>query len=336
MTVASDNDNDKPDVADQKGANQKGPKPAEARSLSAQPHDARCGFVAVIGAPNAGKSTLVNTIVGTKVTIVSHKVQTTRMPIRGIAMIGNAQLVFIDTPGIFKPRRRLDRAMVKSAWGGAGDADVVVFLYDAMRDIGDDTRETLNRLKDHAKPQRILALNKVDKVNKEKLFALATAFNDILPFDKTFMISALNGSGTKDLSEHLAAHVPLGPWHYNPDDVTDLPMRTLAAEITREKLFNRLHEELPYAATVETTSWKDLGKKGVRIEQTIFVERESQRAIVLGDGGLTIKQISMGARKELAEIIERDVHLFVFVKVKEGWGNDPERYRELGLEFPTD
>jgi GTPase len=251
-------------------------------------------------------------------------------------MVGKSQLVFIDTPGIFKPRRRLDRAMVKSAWGGAGDADVVVLLFDAVRDIGEDTREMLKRLANHPKPQRILALNKVDKVKKDKLFALATAFNEALPFDETFMISALNGSGTKDLSEFLGAHVPLGPWHYNPDDVTDLPMRTLAAEITREKLFNRLHEELPYAATVETTSWQDLGKKGVRIEQTIFVERESQRAIVLGDGGMTIKTLSMGARKEMAEIVEREVHLFLHVKVKEGWGNDPERYRELGLEFPTD
>jgi GTPase len=300
------------------------------------PEQQKCGFVAVIGAPNAGKSTLVNQIVGTKVTIVSHKVQTTRMPIRGIAMVGPAQLVFIDTPGIFKPKRRLDRAMVKSAWGGAGDADAVVFLFDAQRDIDDETREMITRLAGHAKPLRLLALNKVDAVEKEKLLALATAFNALLPFDKTFMISALKGSGTKDLASHLAAHVPFGPWHYDPNDVTDLPMRILAAEITREKLFNRLHQELPYATTVETTSWQDMGAKGVRIEQTVFVEREGQRAILLGDKGTTIKQISMGARLELAAIVERDVHLFLHVKVKDGWGNDPARYREIGLEFPDD
>ncbi len=313
----------------------KKPVAIEATPAAAMPANPRCGFIAVIGAPNAGKSTLVNTIVGTKVTIVSHKVQTTRMQVRGIAVEGDAQLVFIDTPGIFTPRRRLDRAMVKAAWGGAQDADVVVLLFDAQRDIQADTEAIVARIS-QSKARRVLALNKVDAVPKEKLLALATAFNERSAFDQTFMISALKGSGIADLTTYLAANVPFGPWHYNPDDVTDLPLRRLASEITREKLFNRLHEELPYAATVETTAWKDMGKKGIRIEQTIFVERDSQRSIVLGENGRTIKMISMGARKELAGIVERDIHLFLHVKVKDGWEHDPERYREMGLEFPTD
>ena len=308
------------------------PGPAVARPM---PPDARCGFVAIIGAPNAGKSTLVNRLVGTKVTIVSHKVQTTRMPIRGITMVDDAQLIFIDTPGIFKPRRRLDRAMVQAAWNGASDADVVVFLFDAQRDLDDTALAMLERLKDrHGK--RVLALNKIDSVRKERLLDLAAQFNERLAFDASFMISSLKGHGVDALKAHLAANVPEGPWHYPADDVTDLPLRMLAAELTREKLFNRLHQELPYAATVETTSWKDLGKKGVRVEQTIFVERDSQRSIVLGEGGRAIKQISTESRKELADIVERDVHLFLHVKVKEGWENDPERYREMGLGFPTE
>jgi GTPase len=302
----------------------------------ALPAHPRCGFIAVIGAPNAGKSTLVNTFVGTKVTIVSHKVQTTRMAIRGIAIAGDAQLVFIDTPGIFKPRRRLDRAMVKAAWGGAGDADVIVFLFDAHKELGTETREILNRMSGQSRAKRVLALNKVDQVKKVKLFGLASAFNEVLRFDETFMISALSGSGVDKLKAYLAANVPAGDWHYPPDDISDLPERSLAAEITREKLFNRLHEELPYATTVETTAWTDLGKKGLRIEQTIFVGREGQRGIVLGDGGTTIKQISVAARKELCVLLERDVHLFLHVKVMEGWENDPARYREMGLEFPKE
>ena len=300
-----------------------------------QPANPRCGFVAIIGATNAGKSTLVNTLVGTKVTIVSHKVQTTRMPIRGIAMVGNSQLVFIDTPGIFKPRRRLDRAMVQAAWGGARDADVVVFLFDAQKNVDADVKAMVARLGE-VKANRVLALNKVDSIKKERLFTLATEFNDALAFDKTFMISALDGRGVDDLKAYLGAHVPAGDWHYPPDDVSDLPMRLLAAEITREKVFDRLHQELPYAATVETTSWKDLGKKGVRIEQTIFVTRESQRAIVLGDGGRTIKQLSMSARTDLTAIVEREVHLFLHVKVQDNWADDPQRYRDLGLEYPSD
>lgn len=298
-------------------------------------HEQRCGFIAVIGAPNAGKSTFVNAIVGTKVTIVSHKVQTTRMPIRGIAMVGKSQLIFIDTPGIFKPRRRLDRAMVKSAWSGANDADVVVVMIDAQKDIDAATRDLMGKL-ETTKGRKILALNKIDRVKKEKLLALAQALNELHAFEHTFMISAETGSGIKDIKRHLGELVPQGPWHYPADDVTDLPMRMLAAEITREKLFNRLHQELPYAATVETTKWSDLGPKGVRIEQIILVERDSQRVIVLGEGGRAIKQISMESRRELSKILEKDVHLFLFVKVREGWEDDPERYREQGLAFPKD
>ena len=297
--------------------------------------DTRCGFVAVIGAPNAGKSTLVNALVGAKVTIVSHKVQTTRVPVRGIAMAGTSQLVFIDTPGIFAPRRRLDRAMVDAAITAAGDGDVVVLLVDAQKGITDDVDRILTQLGSVERP-RILALNKIDRIRKDQLLALAAGINARLPFSATFMISALNGSGIDDLKTYLAGHVPPGPWHFPSDDLSDVPERTLAAEITREKLYERLHQELPYAATVETTAWQDRKDGSARIEQTIFVERESQRSIVLGDGGRTIKEISMGARKELARLLERPVHLFLHVKVQEGWGNDPERFRNMGLEFPKE
>ena len=297
--------------------------------------DTRCGFVAVIGAPNAGKSTLVNALVGAKVTIVSHKVQTTRVPVRGIAMAGTSQLVFIDTPGIFAPRRRLDRAMVDAAITAAGDGDVVVLLVDAQKGITDDVDRILTQLGSVERP-RILALNKIDRIRKDQLLALAAGINARLPFSATFMISALNGSGIDDLKTYLAGHVPPGPWHFPSDDLSYVPERTLAAEITREKLYERLHQELPYAATVETTAWQDRKDGSARIEQTIFVERESQRSIVLGDGGRTIKEISMGARKELARLLERPVHLFLHVKVQEGWGNDPERFRNMGLEFPKE
>ena len=289
----------------------------------------------MIGAPNAGKSTLVNTLVGTKVTIVSHKVQTTRVPIRGIVMVGRSQLVFIDTPGIFRPRRRLDRAMVGAAWNGASDADAAVLLFDMQAPVDAEIRELAERL-GTIKGRRILVLNKIDLVEKERLLATAEKLNSYLQFDATFMISALKGHGIDALKTYLASVVPEGPWHYDEDDVTDAPLRRLAAEITREKIYNRLHEELPYAATVETTSWQDQGKKGVRIEQTIFVERESQRSIVLGKDGRAIKKISMESRAELTDIVGRPVHLFVFVKVKDGWENDPERYREMGLDFPKE
>jgi GTP-binding protein Era len=296
--------------------------------------ETRCGFIAIIGAPNAGKSTLVNALVGSKVSIVSRKVQTTRMPIRGIAIEGTSQLVLIDTPGIFAPRRRLDRAMVEAAWGGAGDADIVVVLIDAAKGLEEDAERILGKLQGSKAPL-ILALNKIDRVKKEHLLELARQLNERAPFTRTFMIAALTGYGVGDLKSYLAGAVAPGPWHYPEDEISDIPMRLLAAEITREKLYDRLHDELPYAATVETTDWKEQ-KGAVRIEQTIYVERDSQKAIVLGHGGQMIKQLSMESRAELAEILEKPVHLFLFVKVREGWSNDPERYRELGLTFPKD
>ncbi|MFM9847764.1 MAG: GTPase Era [Hyphomicrobiaceae bacterium] len=296
--------------------------------------DQRCGFIAVVGAPNAGKSTLVNALVGAKVTIVSRKAQTTRVPIRGITIEGASQLIFIDTPGIFAPRRRLDRAMVEAAWARATDADVIALVVDAAKGAEDeDTARILAKLGD-VRAQRLLLLNKVDRVKKESLLGVAAALNAKLPFAATFMISALKGSGIEDLRKHLAALVQPGPWHYPEDDISDAPLRLLAAEITRERLYERLHDELPYSATVETTSWKDLRDGSVRIEQTIFVERESQRRIVLGEGGRSIKQISMESRRQFGEIIDKPVHLFLFVKVRDSWQNDPERYREIGLDFP--
>ncbi len=296
--------------------------------------DRRCGFIAIIGAPNAGKSTLVNRLVGAKVSIVSHKVQTTRVPVRGIAIADNSQLVFIDTPGIFDPKKRLDRAMVDAAWGGAGDADIVALLVDAQKGIFDAVERIIARL---AQTQRkaILVLNKVDRVSdKGRLLALAADLNERFAFAETFMISAEDGAGVDDLKAYFAANVPPGPWHYPEDEISDAPLRLLAAEITREKIYRLLHDELPYAITVETTDWKDLKSGAARIEQTIFVERDSQKSIVLGKGGRTIKQISQAARAEIKDIIERDAHLFLFVKVRESWKDDPERYREMGLEFP--
>jgi GTPase len=294
----------------------------------------RCGFIAVIGAPNAGKSTLVNALVGAKVAIVSRKVQTTRAPLRGIAVEGASQLVFIDTPGIFAPRRRLDRAMVEAAWSGAGDADMAVLLVDAAKGVDADVERILAKLRGLEAPP-ILALNKVDRVRKERLLELAADLNARASFAATFMISALTGDGVADLRSHLARTAPPGPWHYPEDEISDAPLRVMAAEITREKIFERLHDELPYEATVETTAWAEQGKS-VRIEQTIYVERDGQKAIVLGAGGRTIKQISMEARRELAEVLEKPVHLFLFVKVRENWGDDPERYRDMGLAFPKD
>jgi GTP-binding protein Era len=296
--------------------------------------DTRCGFIAIIGAPNAGKSTLVNTLVGTKVAIVSRKVQTTRTTLRGIAIEGQSQLVFIDTPGIFAPRRRLDRAMVEAAWGGAGDADMVLLVVDAARGIDEDVERILARLEGR-KPLPLLALNKVDRVRKERLLELAAQLNARVPFAATFMISALDGDGVADLKAHLARSVPVGPWHYPPDEVTDAPLRVLAAEITREKIYDRLHDELPYQAAVETTQWKEQGKD-IHIEQTIYVERDSQKRIVVGKGASMIRQVSMEARKELSALLDRPVHLFLFVKVREGWGDDPARYRDLGLVFPKE
>jgi GTP-binding protein Era len=278
---------------------------------------------------------LVNALVGTKVAIVSHKVQTTRAPVRGIAVESGAQLIFVDTPGIFSPKRRLDRAMVTTAWAGAHDADIVCLLVDAKRGIDEETGDIVQRLAAVRRP-RVAILNKIDLVDKSRLLTLAKEFNERVALDATFMISALTGDGVADLRSWLATRVPEGPWHYPEDQISDAPMRQLAAEITREKLYARLHQELPYQSTVETDIWKELRDGAVRIEQTIFVERESQRKIVLGKGGATIKAIGADARREIALAIEQPVHLFLFVKVRQGWGDDPERYREMGLEFPKE
>ncbi|MFC7052930.1 GTPase Era [Hansschlegelia quercus] len=293
----------------------------------------RCGFVALVGAPNAGKSTLVNALVGTKVSIVSHKVQTTRALVRGLVIENGAQIVFVDTPGIFAPKRRLDRAMVTTAWGGASDADVIALLIDARKGLDEDNMAILGKLADTNRP-KILLLNKIDLIRREQLLALAQEASARVAFGRVFMISALKGDGVKDVTSYLADEMPVGPWLYPADDVSDLPLRALAAEITREKLFGRLHDELPYASTVETEKWEQRDDGSVRIEQTIFVERETQKRIVIGKGGQTIKQISTEARKEISEIADTVVHLFLFVKVRENWSDDPERYREMGLEFP--
>lgn len=294
----------------------------------------RSGFVAFLGAPNAGKSTLVNQLVGTKVSIVTHKVQTTRALVRGIFIEDQAQIVLVDTPGIFRPKRRLDRAMVTTAWGGAKDADIILVLLDSQGGLNENAEALLSSMKD-VRQKKVLVLNKVDRVDPPVLLDLARKANELVAFDQTFMISALNGSGCKDLAKYLAENVPNGPWYYPEDQISDMPMRQLAAEITREKLYLRLHEELPYSSTVETERWEERKDGSVRIEQVIYVERESQKKIVLGHKGETIKAIGQSARKEISEILEQTVHLFLFVKVRENWGNDPERYREMGLDFPT-
>jgi GTPase len=295
----------------------------------------RCGFVALIGAPNAGKSTLINALVGTKVSIVTPKVQTTRTLIRGIAIEGVSQLIFVDTPGIFSPRRRLDRAMVGTAWGSTQDADIVALLIDSKKGFGEDEEAIVKPLADIRAP-KVLVLNKVDLIAKPELLALTHKLNERTAFAATFMISALSGDGVGDLKTWFAAHVPPGPWLYPEDQISDAPLRQLAAEITREKLYLRLHQELPYQSTVETEVWKELRDGSVRIEQTIYVERESQRKIVLGKAGQTIKAIGAAARAEITEAIEQPAHLFLHVKVREGWSDDPERYREMGLEFPKE
>ncbi|HEX8164361.1 MAG TPA: GTPase Era, partial [Beijerinckiaceae bacterium] len=263
----------------------------------------------------------------------SRKVQTTRTVVRGIAIEGASQIVFVDTPGIFRPKRRLDRAMAAAAWGGAGDADVVCFLLDVRKGVEEENEAILARLPEVRRP-KMLVLNKIDLIARPKLLDLAAALNARLPFERTYMVSALTGDGVADLKRALAVMMPPGPWLYPEDQISDAPLRMLAAEITREKIYDRLHEELPYRSTVETVSWQARDDGSVRIEQTIFVERESQRKIVLGKGGQTIKAIGQAARKEIAEIAEAPVHLFLFVKVRENWGDDPERYREMGLEFP--
>ena len=299
----------------------------------------RAGFVAIVGAPNVGKSTLLNRLVGTKVSIVSPKVQTTRSRILGICIEGPAQVIFIDTPGIFKPRRRLDRAMVAAAWGGAMDADDVLLLVDAnlidsKRGIDGDTRSIIKRLK-KSERKVTLAINKVDLVAKPKLLEMAAELDTTGVFPDIFMISAEKGDGVPVLMAFLAARVQVGPWLFPAAQISDMPGRLTAAEITREKLYLQLHQELPYAAAVETEDWKEQDDGSLRIEQIIYVERPTQKAIVLGKGGARIKALGQAAREELEQIFERRVHLFLFVKVREKWGDDPERYRDLGLEFDS-
>lgn len=294
----------------------------------------RAGFVAIIGAPNVGKSTLLNALIGSKVSIVSPKVQTTRSRIIGIAMEGPSQIVFVDTPGIFAPRRRLDRAMVAAAWEGAQDADQVVLVIDAARPDSDDTRAIVERLKQGGR-KAILVINKIDLVRRDRLLEIAAGYAAEGVFEETFMVSAAKADGVADLRRHLAARVPEGPHLYPEDQLTDLPQRLLAAEITREQVFLQLHDELPYAAAVETEAWQERDDGSVRIDQVIYVMRDSQKAIVLGKGGARIKTIGSRARVELERILDRKVHLFLFVKVREGWAEDPERYREWGLAYDS-
>ena len=292
----------------------------------------RCGYVALIGAPNAGKSTLLNRLVGHKLAIVTPKPQTTRTPLLGIAIEGRTQIVFLDTPGIFAPRRRLDRAMVAAAWVGAEDGDQTVLLVDAARGVDRDTRRILERLAERGRAS-ILALNKIDLVRPDTLLGLAEALIRQAPFDPVFMISGLSGDGVVDLKRHLAAVLPLGPWLFPEDQLSDAPERQIAAEVTREQVFLQLRDELPYASTVETEQWEDKPDGSVRIEQVIYVQRPSQRAIVLGEGGQRIKAIGARARAELQRILERRVHLFLFVKVREDWVDDRERYAALKLDY---
>jgi len=295
--------------------------------------DTRCGFVALVGAPNVGKSTLLNELVGAKVSIVTPKVQTTRSQVRGIAIHGSSQIIFVDTPGIFAPRRRLDRAMVQAAWSGADDADLVALLIDAKKGIDEEAQAIVAKLAT-APGKKVFIINKIDLVPRDSLLAVAAHADKLGPFERIFMVAAANGDGVEEVLRYFAEHVPPGPFHYPADEISDMSERRMAAEITREKVYLRLHDELPYQSTVETDSWKDLKDGSVRIEQTLFVERESQRKIVLGEGGRMIKSISMEARKEIAATIEKKVHLFLHVKVRDDWENDPERYRSAGLEFP--
>ncbi len=297
----------------------------------------RCGFVAVIGEPNVGKSTLVNALVGAKVSIVTHKVQTTRFRIRGIAIEGASQIVFVDTPGLFRPRRRLEKAMVQAAWAGVEDADVILLMVEAHRGLTEGVRAIVEGLAEHLGPRRrpvALVINKIDRVRKERLLALAAEMNALYDFEATFMVSALKGDGLADLRRWLAERMPEGPWLYPEDQVADLPLRLLAAEITREKLMLRLHQELPYQLTVETEAWEEFADGSVRIDQVVYVAREGHKGIVLGRRGETIRQVGRMAREELAALLDRPVHLFITVKVRPEWERDPERYRELGLDLP--
>ncbi|ETX15745.1 GTPase Era [Roseivivax halodurans JCM 10272] len=294
----------------------------------------RAGFVALIGEPNAGKSTLLNRMVGAKVSIVTHKVQTTRSRIRGVAIESDSQLVFVDTPGLFKPRRRLDRAMVAAAWGGASDADVVVLLIEAHRGLTEGVEAILERLREIGEGRRVaLAINKIDRVKAETLLSLSQSLNEAYPFEETFMISAEKGYGVKELRTFLASALPEGPWLYPEDQIADLPMRMIAAEMTREKLTLRLHQELPYQLTVETETWEERKDGSARIDQIVYVSRTGHKGIVLGNKGETIKAVGQAARVEIEEFLGRRVHLFLQVKVREGWLDESERYSEMGLDF---
>ena len=305
----------------------------EATELPLAGEHTRCGFVALVGAPNAGKSTLLNSLVGTKVSIVTHKAQTTRAQIRGVVTEGEGQIIFIDTPGIFAPKRRLDRAMVDAAWTGAGDADFVALIVDAERGITPELEALLEGL-ENIPHDKILVLNKVDLIKRETLLGLSERLNAMVRFQRTFMISALKGSGVKDMLDWCLTRIPLGPWHFPEDHLTDLTLAITAAEVTREKLFLRIHDEIPYNTTVETEKFTVQKDGSYRIDQVIYVTRDTHKKIVLGAGGQTIKSIGAESRKELMEIFEVPVHLFMFVKVREKWGDDPERYREMGLEYP--
>lgn len=295
--------------------------------------ETRAGFVALMGPTNAGKSTLLNRLVGSKVAIVSHKVQTTRALVRGIAILEETQVVFVDTPGLFKPKRRLDRAMVDTAWSGARDAECICFVIDARKGLSEIVEAALEQLEGIRQP-KWLVLNKIDEMDQSELLPLIAAINDKLQFDETFPLSAITGEGVDVFIDALRKTMKPGPWLYPEDQISDMPMRMLAAELTREKLYERLHEELPYVSHVVTEDWKTT-PKGHRVEQTIYVERDSQKKIVLGKGGQTIKWISMNARKAISHAVDAPVHLFLFVKVRPNWASDPERYNEIGLDFPT-
>ena len=292
-----------------------------------------CGFIAILGAPNVGKSTLLNRVVGAKVSIVSSKVQTTRTRILGIALVENSQLIFIDTPGIFNPKRRLDRAMIAAAWGGARDADRIILLVDSKRGVDINTEIIIDKLKENGFDNLDLVLNKIDLINKQDLLKLTKRLNNYGIFKEIFMVSAEKGDGVSDLISYLRSKIPVSPWLFPQDQISDMPMRLLAAEITREKLFMKLHQELPYAIIVETENWQNREDQSIRIEQTIYVERDSQRSIVLGKNGQMIKSIGMESRKELSEVVDAEVHLFLFVKVREKWGDDPSHYTNWGLDF---
>ncbi|MEE2688145.1 MAG: GTPase Era [Pseudomonadota bacterium] len=296
------------------------------------PIKTRCGFVAVIGAPNVGKSTLINCFVGAKVSIVTHKVQTTRTRILGIAMRDEAQLVFIDTPGIFEPRRRLDRAMVDAAWRGTADGDCVMLLVDAKRGIDADTERIVEGLR-RTKRKATLILNKIDLVKREILLALAAEMNGTGVIDEIFMVSALKDDGVGAVMDRLAGSLPMGPWMFPEDQVSDLPQRLMAAEVTREQLFLLTHQEVPYSITVETNSWKEFKDGSVKIDQSIYVRRSSQKAIVLGRKGVRVKEIGAAARAELGDILGREVHLFIHVKVRDKWMDDRSHYSPWGLDF---